>query len=245
MRSRPREALSQASLDYLRDWTERVDASSDKVATARGHWKAAKKTAAFEEIRTALSSMASGRQRCMYCEDNEGTDIDHFEPIDLNPNLAYEWNNYLLACSYCNSNQKRERFPLDAAGDPLLINPCDVDPAAHLRLSIRDARYSAYSVQGVTSIDVFGLNSRYPLVSGRTAAIVSALRLIPEYARLRGLDSAAAQRAADWVLEAFADSSFSTVFVTLVAIYDGGGLGMPSEVFDALDAHPELRVLGD
>ena len=60
--------------------------------------------------------MAPGVQRCMYCLDSLGTDIDHFEPKSRRPLRTFCWHNHLLACSRCNSNYKREEYPCDGFG---------------------------------------------------------------------------------------------------------------------------------
>ncbi|MCP4565311.1 MAG: hypothetical protein GY837_32750, partial [Bosea sp.] len=74
-----RRPLSSRARRFLRARTETVTASGDPKAEARRLWRL-KKNRAFEEIRQQLRAMATGLDRCMYCEDNEGTDIDHFWP---------------------------------------------------------------------------------------------------------------------------------------------------------------------
>lgn len=130
-------------------------------------------------LRDTLNRMAPGYQRCMYCGDSEGTSVDHFEPIARNPLRTFDWPNHLLACSFCNSNQKGSRFPVDAEGRPLLIDPSVEDPFDHLALSLTAGEYRARSEKGVATIDVLGLN-RAVLVSGRIHAryvVAQALRL--------------------------------------------------------------------
>jgi hypothetical protein len=115
----------------------------------------------------------------MYCGDSEGTSVDHFEPIARNPLRTFDWPNHLLACSFCNSNQKGSRFPVDEAGRPLLIDPCMEDPFDHLALSLSIGEYRARTPKGTATIDVLGLN-RAVLVSGRVHAryvVGQALRL--------------------------------------------------------------------
>ncbi|MBW8876770.1 MAG: hypothetical protein JF614_17545 [Acidobacteria bacterium] len=102
--------------------------------------------------------MASGLERCMYCEDSEGTAIEHFWPKSVYPERAFDWLNYLIACSRCNSNFKRDQFPLDAAGAPLLVNPSEEEPLDHLSFSPSTGRFEPRSPKGDPSIDVFGLN---------------------------------------------------------------------------------------
>lgn len=137
------------------------------TATARTAWSSAR--AERHGIREHLNRMAPGIQRCMYCADSLGTDIDHFEPIKEFPAGTFNWPNHLLACSYCNSNQKRDRFPRDGSGRALLIDPTRDDPARHLRLILRTGDYRSLTPSGEASVEVFGLNRR-DLTRGRAAA---------------------------------------------------------------------------
>jgi uncharacterized protein (TIGR02646 family) len=96
----------------------------------------------------------------MYCEDSAAAHIDHFCPRSVEPRSTFSWTNYLLACSICNSNFKRDRYPLDGSGEPLLLDPTNDDPRDHLVLSPSTGRYEvvAGSAKGTASISVFGLN---------------------------------------------------------------------------------------
>jgi len=59
---------------------------------------------------------------CNYCENNEATDIEHIFPKRLFPDKAFCWDNYLLACSKCNSHHKKDKFAIfyPALSDTLL-----------------------------------------------------------------------------------------------------------------------------
>ncbi len=123
--------------------------------------------------------MAPGYQRCMYCGDSQGTSVDHFEPISRNPIRTFDWLNHLLACSFCNSNQKGSRYPVDENGDALLIDPTVDDPFDHLVLSLAAGEYRGRTRKGTQTIAVLGLN-RAVLVTGRVharAVVSQALRL--------------------------------------------------------------------
>ncbi|QNE79396.1 HNH endonuclease [Streptomyces finlayi] len=140
--------------------------------------------------------MAPGHQRCMYCGDNQGTDIDHFEPKSLAPVRTFEWLNHLLACAYCNSNQKRNAFPRsEGDGSPLLVDPTLQDPLDHLRLVLPLCTYKGLTPQGEACIDVFGLNSRGVLVHGRRTAYATAKQSVELWhiATDRGQHSKAAE----------------------------------------------------
>lgn len=177
-------------------------------------WKQ-QRNRAFEEIRETLAAMASGLVRCMYCEDSQGTDIEHFRPRRRYPEQAFDWNNYLLACSHCNSNQKRDQFPLDERGQPLLIDPTAEDPGEHLVLTTSSGKFYQLTPKGEASIRVFGLD-RDLLEKGRKSTWDGlVLALIPRYAeaRRRG-DEEAIQR----LLEAICKHSFSSVLWHLLRL---------------------------
>lgn len=144
-------------LDELRD---EVHDSCNSSVVAKRLWENRTKNRAFAEIRGALTKMAHGNERCMYCNASEAADIDHFRPLSLYPGHAFVWENYLLACSICNSHRKGDRFPLDEDGQTLLINPTWDDPAAHLDYSVETGRYGHIDRRGEVSNVTFGLNRK-------------------------------------------------------------------------------------
>src|SRR5690606_11597634 len=113
----------------------------------------------------------TGIKRCMYCGDNQGDAIDHFEPIAQAPLRTFDWYNHFLACSHCNSHQKRDLFPRAADGTPLLVDPTAEDPYQHLRLLLSVGEYEAPSERGEATIEVSARN-RAVLGRGRAIAIV-------------------------------------------------------------------------
>lgn len=120
--------------------------------------------------------------------------VSHYRPIgnaagigsvpqdDASPDhygwLAYEWQNLFLSCPECDRAQ-RNLFPLkgprarlrstwkevEASEQPLLINPCRVEPRKHLTFSMAGGAFPKDEVGRVT-IDVFALN-RTDLVQAR------------------------------------------------------------------------------
>jgi uncharacterized protein (TIGR02646 family) len=91
--------------------------------------------------------------KCAYCESKvthvDYGHIEHYRPKSLFPELTFEWDNLLLACGICNgAEHKGDRFPEAADGGPLL-NPCEEEPAPHLRFSF-DQRAGLASVYGRT-----------------------------------------------------------------------------------------------
>ena len=147
--------------------TVQLKANNADSSQARTAWRSA--DTERRGVRTYLEDMAPGIKRCMYCGDNLGTDIDHFEPISSAPMRTFEWLNHLLACSFCNSNQKRNSYPRDLSDKALLIDPTSEDPSRHLVLTLSNGEYRALTPKGQVSIDVFGLN-RADLTRGRAGA---------------------------------------------------------------------------
>jgi hypothetical protein len=156
----------------LTDLTQEIAQADEtsRAAGARTTWKRASvRTNVRAPLGQILRQMAPGREHCMYCGDSQGTSIDHYEPIARNPLRTFDWLNHLLACSVCNSHEKRDRFPLDLDGRPLLIDPTSEDPFEHLLLTLSLGIYYATSDKGQATIDICGLN-RAILVRGRVQA---------------------------------------------------------------------------
>ncbi len=181
--------------------------------------------------------MASGVERCMYCEDNEGTDIEHFRPKSVYPEHTFDWHNYLLACSACNSNHKRTRFPLDGGGEPLLIDPTAEDPRAHLRFSPKTGKYRAQTDKGHHSIDVFGLD-RSNLETSRRNAWDQIQALIVHYALMvRDGNKTRAAR----LQQTIRQIPHSAVLVEILQEAGNPRADIDQRCLDALDAHPEIQ----
>lgn len=169
-----RAALPPDTAARLKVYTRDIEqtAEPDRTDMAARLWShSTVRRRVRDGLLATLADMAPGHQRCMYCGDSQGTDIDHFEPKSLAPLRTFDWLNHLLACSYCNSNQKRNIFPRSAEdGSPLLLDPTLQDPLDHLRLVLPLCTYKGLTPQGEACIDVFGLNSRGALVDGRRTA---------------------------------------------------------------------------
>jgi uncharacterized protein (TIGR02646 family) len=131
MRRLQRSTLGAETAAFLRKRTAQVTSAAHPVEEAARLWPL-QQNKAFAEIRRTLAAMASGRERCMYCEDSAGTDIDHFWPKSRYPEKTFAWLNHLLACSTCN-RRKLARFPVDAVGSPLLVDPTAEEPLDHIK----------------------------------------------------------------------------------------------------------------
>lgn len=180
--------------------------------------------------------MCSGIERCMYCEDSFGTAIEHFRPKATYPGLSFNWFNYLWACSHCNSNLKRDKFPLNGTGMPLLIDPTAADPSSHLALSVTTGEYISLDELGAASIKVFGLN-REVCLRGRRAAWTSLNALVRDFDR-----SNDATRGA--ILTTLSDFPFQGVRRWLTIIHQSGDRArvIQDDIRAILAANPELLV---
>ncbi len=247
MRKLRREPLSEQATRVLWKQTVKIVQAGSSAPSRSKRAKARRDEAkrlwdqkavkTFEEVRTTLKNMASGVERCMYCESNEGTDIEHFWPLGRAPCRAFDWSNYLLSCSACNSNHKGYRFPRKH-GQPLLINPTEDDPLDHLVLT-PTGKFVPITEKGETSIPVFGLD-RGPLERSRVIAWVAVDSLIIRYANAcaRGDSSLALG-----TQKALCEYPQVSVFAALLRVAEGMGAEdfISPECLVALAAHPEIK----
>lgn len=158
--------------------------------------------------------MAAGLDRCMYCGENVGTDVDHFEPLSHAPLRTYDWLNHLLACSRCNSQAKGDTFLRDPHGDPLLIDPTAEDPHEHLELRLASGRYRGLTPRGIHTIDLLRLN-RSELELGRAGAFIRAVSMLRDsHVLSRRGRATEAQK----VLAALHEQPFADVFHVMLRI---------------------------
>lgn len=158
--------LSHAASARLGAVQARIDARPDYAARceyAATQWDGKRGSrigeATFDEIHERLDAACDGVRRCHYCEDSRATDIEHFRPKTLYPELCFVWSNYLYACSGCNSHVKGGRFavidaqgrlvhldkarqagatPATIADHPALLSPRDEEPMDVMMLDITD-----------------------------------------------------------------------------------------------------------
>lgn len=121
MRPIVREQLNSRPLSWLARNQAALD--SDPSIDPSRRWAARRPTMNNNGIVAALRGMAGARQRCMYCGDSEGCDIEHYFP-KANPlwrDRVFSWGNMLWICAPCN-RLKNATFTLNE-GRPLLLNP--------------------------------------------------------------------------------------------------------------------------
>ncbi len=135
-------------------------------------WKSARQTKPLKAVVATLQTMMGPRQRCMYCLDSHGADIEHFRPKAVYPKRMYLWPNLLLCCTEC-GRFKGNKFPMSGK-QALLIDPTREDPWKHLdfdpvtgNISARfDLQLDDWSTKGTTTVDVLKLDRREALSAG-------------------------------------------------------------------------------
>lgn len=98
----------------------------DTGTSARDEWDRYRGLVAAQTVVDALRRMAGVGERCAYCSDSLGADIDHFAPIADRPEDTFAWGNLYWICNNCN-RRKSQRFRVDPmTGEALVLRP-DVD----------------------------------------------------------------------------------------------------------------------
>ncbi|MGV3604307.1 MAG: HNH endonuclease [Dyadobacter fermentans] len=166
---------------------------------------------AFADVKTVLIEMCVGVEICVYCEQNEATDIEHIYPKKLYPEKAFNWSNYVLACGKCNTHHKSDKFKIfNPEGsetvqdvtpprgvysqpnndDALFINQRINDPMEYLELDLvnRQFIFTEKADAGTREFeiakytkDLLGLNTRASLVANRKNAAKFYLSRLERY----------------------------------------------------------------
>jgi uncharacterized protein (TIGR02646 family) len=166
----PLDGKVQADLDSRQAAASRQRAEHRLNVAAE--WKKARQTHALKEVVATLRRMMGERERCMYCLDSHGTDIDHFWPKVPFPERMFSCPNLLLSCAEC-GRLKADTFP-QVSGQPLLVNPTAEDPWQHLDFDPLTGNVVArfhpqrneYSAKGVETVGLLQLDCREALAAG-------------------------------------------------------------------------------
>ncbi len=136
-------------------------------------WESARRTKAVISVVNTLQQMMGATERCMYCHDSHGTDIDHFWPKSNYSSHMFSWPNLLLCCTQC-GRIKGNKFPLGDDDVPLLIDPTREEPWIDLDFDSSTgnivARYDLatndYRPKGISTVDVLQLDRREGMAAG-------------------------------------------------------------------------------
>jgi len=148
-------------------------------------------------------------EKCAYCESRIETEygaVEHYRPKGkiVNPMnnkaedhpgyywKAFDWDNFLLSCTKCNTGFKRNYFPVSGSRatkpadnlkneHPLILNPRSENPNAHISLDDSgNVKTINNSAAGTTTIKLMSLN-RENLIENRRRAIKRGRKAIYDY----------------------------------------------------------------
>ncbi|MCX7045568.1 MAG: hypothetical protein NTX50_08815 [Candidatus Sumerlaeota bacterium] len=151
-------------------------------------WENARRTKPLKAVLTALKNMINARERCMYCLDSHGTDIEHFWPKSQYPERMFIWLNLLLSCAEC-QRIKGSQFPTASGNNPLLIDPTaeqpwdylDFDPITGNLVARFDPVQDGYCSKGIATVETLQLDKREALAAGYKKTYRRLANLINEY----------------------------------------------------------------
>ena len=55
----------------------------------------------------------------------EPSQVEHYRPLAIYPELAMQYDNYLWSCDICNRSHKGDRFPPETEQGEMILNPLD------------------------------------------------------------------------------------------------------------------------
>lgn len=125
---------TQNELDKLQGIVDAKTTFAEQAGEAKRLWN--KKTTtkegkqAFGEIKTSLVEITVANGICNYCECDRASDIEHIHPKSFFPELTFIWENYLLACKKCNTENKLDKcYVVDSIGNIQLLKRGTQPPA--------------------------------------------------------------------------------------------------------------------
>ena len=151
--------LCPAAKTKLQEYQKKVNQAgsyADQVAAGKrlfGNYNRPENST-FSEVRKQLTIMCTGAQRCVYCTDSVGDEIEHVKPKDLYPEEVFRWPNYVYACGICNG-RKSNKFSVinrnkivdvtrprgspikpPISGEPVFVNPRLEDPLDYMMMDL-------------------------------------------------------------------------------------------------------------
>jgi uncharacterized protein (TIGR02646 family) len=183
-----RTEIPDILLQNANNWTvnyliAKANYSENNTSENKKLFEKAQKKYNHETVKNALKAMF--HNKCAFCESNitqvYAGDIEHFRPKSKFPELCFEWENLLFACSICNGkSNKGDKFPSENEGG-LLINPLDENPTDFFRFEYDEITKLFLLIplneRADTMLKVLKLN-RDDLAEFRTSQMMIILELI-------------------------------------------------------------------
>ncbi|NCC31067.1 MAG: hypothetical protein EOM24_03475 [Chloroflexia bacterium] len=162
-----RRRLSVRSTNTLQKEQANANAKQQTgTLNINAEWNRARRNRPLREAFNVLQTMAGERERCMYCGDSHGTDIEHFWPKAPYPDRMFQWPNMLLCCTEC-GRIKGVKFPIEH-DMPLMIDPSvdnpwnflDFNPQTGNIVARYDPANEMFFVKGSETVRVLELDRR-------------------------------------------------------------------------------------
>jgi len=182
------QKLQTDGVARTREHCAAYDADPKEYNNGRAQFKFSAAIYGDRTVRAALEKVQSGK--CCYCEvvirkPHALSHVEHYRPKAYSQQsrkdnkrfpgyywLAYEWDNLLLACHFCNSSNKKNLFPLAhqtnraknhhgdiGAEEPLIIRPDGLDdPRDHI--DFHHEIPVGKTLAGETTVELLGLDRR-------------------------------------------------------------------------------------
>jgi 5-methylcytosine-specific restriction endonuclease McrA len=251
MRHHPQAALPPLVLDDLNDRQTKLNRSladkrtTDKTRKARtdrawARWKSKSRKCVEAQLKCSASA-GQPRERCVYCESDGGSTIDHVEPRAKTPAKTFVWENLVWACSPCNQSK------LDKPAS--IVNPTTTDPLGHMMLSSTGAWVGLdplgdNTVKTVRALDEQAMNR------ARLDALVTHELMLLKYCQAIARGD---EREADIWKRAVLEGPFTDVFAATIRRYRDPvlqvfvsratmkAIASRPEILDWLDVHDRAR----
>lgn len=178
---------------------KQTDADAKQVSgvlNVDAEWKASRQSQPIKNVLGVLQEMAGNRQRCMYCGDSHGNDIEHFWPKKQYPSRMFRWPNLLLCCTEC-GRFKGQKFPL-GNGDPLLVDPTsedpwqflDFDPTTGNVVARFDLVANDWTAKGTKTVEVLHLDCREAFAAANQLTYRRVKALVEDTLQQQTIDAA-------------------------------------------------------
>ncbi len=144
MRSFPQRPLlptaTRQQLQKKVDVIALITDPQEKSTKARSTYASARTSQWFKLVINALRGLCGEGGLCMYCSSNEPSQVEHYRPLSVFPDLAFHYENYLWTCDICNRTYKGERFPPDTEPGAQILNPLEDNVWEYFFLSEQNGR---------------------------------------------------------------------------------------------------------
>ena len=159
-----RPDLPQNVLKKLTAETVAITSHTAPKLEAKRRYENARIANWFRPLIKELQVLSGPGQRCMLCSGSEASDVEHYRPKSIFPELVLTWENFLWSCTPCNRG-KHNRFPPITETGGRFINPLDEDvwdfffiDEFGLLTPCYDVSIGALNERAVTTRDFLDLN---------------------------------------------------------------------------------------